>query len=154
MFVTMKDALAIRKVTGKSFAQFLDYSPLPKRIIAALSYDDPAFEGGLRYSQLSRGRLLRLRTKRDGRCIFLNDFGKCDIYKVRPNVCRIFPFWVVKLISGRLKIISHDADPECKMVKGQEDVEKLLSKKQVAEIKRIFRKIRKESCAVNFKKSR
>ena len=29
----------------------------------------------------------------DGRCVFLNDRGECNIYPVRPVQCRTYPFW-------------------------------------------------------------
>jgi hypothetical protein len=34
----------------------------------------------------------RLRTPRNGQCIFLRD-GGCSIHPVKPTQCRIFPFW-------------------------------------------------------------
>jgi len=29
----------------------------------------------------------------DGRCVFLNDRGECNVYPVRPVQCRTYPFW-------------------------------------------------------------
>jgi uncharacterized protein len=31
--------------------------------------------------------------KPDGRCIFLGDDRRCEVYDVRPRQCRTFPFW-------------------------------------------------------------
>ena len=36
-------------------------------------------------------KVLQIR-KIDGRCIFLKN-NKCEIYPIRPYVCRLFPFW-------------------------------------------------------------
>jgi hypothetical protein len=33
--------------------------------------------------------------KKDGGCFFLNENNKCDIYEVRPIVCRLEPFDIV-----------------------------------------------------------
>jgi Fe-S-cluster containining protein len=127
----------------------LDFSPLDEKIIKAIKNSDPSLEGVLRYSQLdAKKRLLRLRHKTNGDCIFLNSKGLCEVYPVRPNVCKIFPFWVVKLISGKFKIIAHDDEPQCQiicsMLKKDEDVETSLPKKQQLEIKNIFQKIKRE----------
>ncbi len=29
----------------------------------------------------------------DGRCVFLDEGGRCRIYTVRPRQCRTYPFW-------------------------------------------------------------
>lgn len=143
VFVTINDIKAIKKFTKKELAYFVDNSKLPKALVEALKHDDPSLEGALRYSQIKNGSIRRLKTKKDGRCIFLNDCGKCDIYKIRPDVCRIFPYWAVKLTSGQIKVISHDPCPKCSIIRGQKDVEKHMTKKQIVEIKRIFKNIKK-----------
>jgi Fe-S-cluster containining protein len=148
-FVGIATAKTIRKKIKKEYSHFLDYSPLPKKIVANLKNDDPLLEGSLRYSQLDKkNRILRLKTKKDGRCIFLNDWGKCDIYSLRPNVCRIFPYWAILLIDGRLKVIEHDSNPKCRIIASildkSEDVESVLSKKEIIEIRKIFIKIENE----------
>lgn len=148
-FLTFEDAQKIRKYSKKEFSYFLDFSPLPKKIVLALKSGDPSLEGVLRYSQLdSKKQLLRLKHKSNGDCIFLNSKGLCEIYSVRPNVCRIFPFWAVKLISGKIKVIPHDGEPECQivcsMLKKNEDVELSLAKNEIIEIKKTFTNIRNE----------
>jgi len=139
-FVGINNAKQIKRRTGKGFNEFLDYSPLPKKIISRLKNDDPSLEGAVRYSQLDNGRLLRLKTKKAGSCIFLSN-GKCEIYTVRPNVCRIFPFYAVKLISGKIKVIEHDSSPRCPIVKNGVK----LSGREEAKIKKIFRDISREN---------
>jgi Fe-S-cluster containining protein len=150
IFLGITDAEKIKKHTKKSYKEIIDCTPLPKKTINLLKNDDPGLEGYLRYSQLKNNRLLRLKKKADGNCIFLDEKRRCSIYSVRPNICRIFPFWAMRLISNKIKIIEHDAYPECLIVKNK-DVEKTLSKKQKEEIKSLFKKIEKED--IHYKKN-
>jgi Fe-S-cluster containining protein len=149
-FIGIKDAKIIKSKIKKNYDFFLDYSPLSKRVVSYLKNDDPSLEGSLRYSELDiKNHILRLKTKKDGTCIFLNDKNMCDIYSIRPNICRIFPFWAMKLISGKIKVIPHDVEPVCKnitlIIEKDEDVEKILSKAEKNKIKKIFRNIIKET---------
>lgn len=148
-FVGIKDAERIRKRIKKEYRSFLDYSPIQKKIVDYLKHDYPALEGRLRYSQLDKNnRILRLKTKKGGRCIFLNKQDRCDIYKIKPNICRIFPFWAIKLIDGKIKIITHDVKPKCKVIRQlaqrQKDIDNSLSVKERDELKKIFRDIKEE----------
>ena len=34
-----------------------------------------------------------IRINHQGRCVFLNERGQCDIYPVRPLQCASYPFW-------------------------------------------------------------
>ncbi len=144
VFVGIQDARNIKRRIKKDYNYFLDYSPLPKKVIKRLKHGDPALEGKIRYSQLDKNRLLRLKTKKEGRCVFLNRFGKCSVYRVRPNICRIFPFWAIKLNNGRIKVIEHDPYPKCSVIKSK-DIEEILSKKEASAIKKIFKNIEKEN---------
>lgn len=148
-FVGIKDAKIIKSHTKKPYNFFLNYSPMSKRVVNYLKNDDPVLEGSLRYSQLeNKNRILRLKTKQDGRCIFLNDKNLCDIYNIRPNICRIFPFWAMKLINGKIKVIPHDVEPGCKvinlLIEREEDIDKILSKAEKNKLKRIFKQIKQE----------
>ncbi len=148
-FVGVEDAKRIKQDTGREFGDFLDFSPLSKSVISILRHDDPALEGELRLSQLdSKNRILRLKKQMNGKCIFLTDKGKCGIYKSRPKVCRIYPFWAIRLLDDSLKVIEHDSTPSCPIVlslraKG-DDVEKQLSKSQIEDIKNTFAEIETE----------
>jgi Fe-S-cluster containining protein len=155
-FVGKEDAKAIKIKTKKEYAQFLDDSPLPAKVITLLKHDDPCLEGALRHSQLDKDkRIPRLKTKKDGRCIFLDNQGDCKIYSIRPKICRIYPFWGIMLNNGKLKIIEHDTNPRCpiiKMIKRKDDdIEKVLSKSYILNLQRIFRSIQKEDC--NYQKN-
>ena len=151
VFAGIKDAKKIRKQTKKEYCFFLDYSPISKKIVNCLKHDDPALEGRLRYSQLDKNnRILRLKTKKNSRCLFLNKHNLCDIYGIRPNICRIFPFWAVKLINGKIKIIPHDVQSKCKSItalikKQRDNIDEILSRKEKIEIKKIVRKIKDEN---------
>ena len=149
-FITPENAKRIKREIRQNYSYFLNYSPLSKKTINDLKNSDPALEGSLRYSQLDKySRILRLKTKIDGRCIFLNDIGKCDIYKIRPNICKIFPFWAMKLTNGKYKVIEHDTNPRCSITKmiteKNEDIENTLSNKEILEIKKLFKNIEKEN---------
>jgi Fe-S-cluster containining protein len=145
-FVGLKNAEQIKKRIKKDYDHFLDYSPLPKHVVNIMKDSDTCLEGSLRYSQLdSKNRLLRLKTKKtnkDKRCIFLDDSGKCEIYDIRPNICRIFPFWAIRLSNGRLKIITHDLDPSCSAVRSL-DISSIPAK-DALKIKKVMKDIEKE----------
>lgn len=147
-FVGLEDARRIKKKTGKDYDSFLDYSPLSKKIISGLKKDDMSLEGYLRFKQLdSEGRILRMKSLKNGRCIFLDEKNRCSIYDIRPNICRIYPFWAMKLTNGRTKVITHDPEPDCTITKDlllQKDIENILSKEEIFEFKKIFAKINKE----------
>ena len=154
-FVGIRTAKKIRQETGKDYSGFLEYTPLPKKIVAGLKNEEDILEGGLRYTQLDKKyRILRLKKKKDGRCIFLDEAGKCEIYQIRPNICRIYPFWVMKLQNGKLKVIKHDHDSGCGIVKNikmNSELDLLLSGKQISDMKEIFRKIHEEN--IHYKKN-
>ncbi len=37
--------------------------------------------------------LINLKINSEIRCVFLDDNNRCEIYKVRPKQCKLFPFW-------------------------------------------------------------
>ncbi|MCX6706838.1 MAG: YkgJ family cysteine cluster protein [Candidatus Woesearchaeota archaeon] len=142
-FVGLKHAKLIKQRIHKDYDQFLDYSPLPKNVVKALRNCDPCLEGALRYSQLDRKkRLIRLKAKKDRRCIFLDDSSRCEIYDIRPNICRIFPFWAIRLNNGKLKIITHDLDPSCSAVRSL-NISRI-SPKDASNIRKVMKDIEKE----------
>jgi len=138
VYITKKNAEQIKKTTKLPYIEFIDNSPLPKKIISSMKDEDPCLEGAMNYRQLDRGRLSRLK-KTDKHCIFFEN-GRCSIYRVRPNICRIYPFWAMRLVNGRLKVIEHDVESQCSIVKGKE-IDKILTAKDKKEIKKIFREI-------------
>jgi Fe-S-cluster containining protein len=143
-FVGVNDAKKIRKVIGHDYGDFLDFSKLSKRELTLLKTDDPVLECALRYSLLDDDRILRIKKKR-GRCFFLQN-GKCEIYSIRPKICRIYPYWCIKLTNGRVKVILHDPDYPCAIC----DVDNLTNG-QEKDIKKLFNDIIKE--AKHYKKN-
>ncbi|MDP2749319.1 MAG: YkgJ family cysteine cluster protein [Nanoarchaeota archaeon] len=154
-FVGIKDAKRIKQLIKKDYDYFLDYSPVSKEIVVCLKNCDPALEGALRYSQLDKhNNILRLKTKKDGRCIFLDKQNHCDIYSIRPNICRIYPFWAVELIDGKIKVIPHDIQSKCGVIKSlvkrqnneqkEKEIDEILSREEKSEIKKIFKQIKME----------
>ncbi|MFA6889369.1 MAG: YkgJ family cysteine cluster protein [Candidatus Woesearchaeota archaeon] len=137
-FVGLKNAEKIKKKINKDYSYFLDYSPLSKKLINELKTDDPVLEGALRYKQLDEGKILRLKTQKNGRCIFLQKNGKCAIYDIRPNICKIFPYWVMKLTNGKMKVIAHDPFFKCNIFKD------ILPKQEITNLKKVFKEIQRE----------
>lgn len=154
VFTTPKNAKKIATKINKNYDYFLDYSPLNKKIVNSIKNCDPVLEDWMRYSQLDKkNRILRLKIKKDGNCIFLNNRGKCEIYDIRPNICRIFPFWAIRLTNGKLKVIVHDIDSNCSAIrifaKSYENIEQLLSKSELTKIIKLFKNIEQEADSYN-----
>lgn len=156
VFVGIKDAKRIKIKTDKNFSDFLDYSPLSRKLVNAMKNEGDYLEGAIRNDLLDKQkRLLRLKIKENEHCIFLNDKRRCEIYDIRPNICRIYPFWAMRLLNGKLKVIGHDENTGCGIIKELQtksgnskeniDLENVLSKKRIEEIKSIMRNIEKEN---------
>jgi Fe-S-cluster containining protein len=148
-FLTPSDAKAISDFTGLAPRDFVQYTPLSKDVILDLETCDEVKEGSLRATQLdSKGRILRLKTRENGRCIFLQDDGKCGIYGVRPNICRIYPFWAMRLLDDKIKVIRHDVIPTCPIIRSLEkktdDVELVLTPKRIEIVTELYVRILKE----------
>ena len=137
-FVGINDAKKIRKFIGTDYDFFLDFSKLSKRILKLLKDDDPCLEGTLRFSLIKNDKILRIK-KKDGKCTFFKN-NKCKIYEVRPKICRIYPYWCIKLINGRIKVIEHDLYCSCTIC----DLDNITNDKE-KNIKKIFNDILKEA---------
>lgn len=148
-FVGLNDAKRINRMTKKGYDEFLDYSKLPKKIIDELKNSDPSLEGALRYSQLDENKILRLLQKKDKRCIFLDDEGKCEIYAIRPNICKIYPYWAMRLTDGKIKVIEHDEEVRCRLIMSKKI--KDFPKEEIIKIKKLFKEIEKED--LHYKKN-
>ncbi|MFA6073675.1 MAG: YkgJ family cysteine cluster protein [Candidatus Woesearchaeota archaeon] len=149
-FIGIKDAKKIKKEINKPYSYFLNYSTLPKKIVTSLKQDEDYQEGNLRFSQLTKqNKILKLNTKNEGRCIFLDDKNKCKIYNIRPNICKMYPFWALRLTNNKLKIIQHDTNSRCQvlkqMSKKQKDIEKTMTKNEIKNIQIIFKQIEQEN---------
>lgn len=54
-----------------------------------------------RSCETDRWRFRSLRERSGGACLFLDDRGRCGIYRVRPLACRSWPFWPELLKSSQ-----------------------------------------------------
>lgn len=70
----------------------------------------------MRYKQSINSKIPALKTKVNGDCIFLKN-KKCSIYNVRPNICRMYPYWAINLKDGKIVIIKHDHESNCNYLK-------------------------------------
>jgi Fe-S-cluster containining protein len=152
-FIGIKCAMKIKKNLSLDYMSFIEYTPVNNKIRNELKNDDPSGEGNLRYFQLDKkNRILKLKRKKDKTCIFLGKNKKCTIYDLRPNICRMYPYWAMKLLSGKIKIFEHDLDSNCNLILSRSnnqkipntDCEKKLSKEELKNIKSTFKKIQKE----------
>lgn len=138
VFVGIKDAENIKKHTKKDYNKFLEYKKLSKKFINGLKNEDISLEGYMRYKQVLDGKILALKTKENGDCIFLNKNKKCDIYKIRPNICKMYPYWAITLHDGKIVIIKHDHESNCNYLN------KALSIKEKYDLIDTFKKIKSE----------
>ncbi len=81
IFVGVVEAVKIHKKTGLKYSAFLSYTKFDEwQYIEAFSELIPS------------GKTLAFIRKPDGACIFHAETG-CQIFDIRPLICRVFPFW-------------------------------------------------------------
>ena len=117
VFVSIKEVNKIKKHTKQEYDKFVEYKKLSKRFINWIKKEDPSLEGYMRYKQIVNGKIPALKTKKNGECIFLNKEKKCSIYDTRPNICKMYPYWGIKLNDGKIVIIKHDHESNCNYLK-------------------------------------
>ncbi|MDD5625978.1 MAG: YkgJ family cysteine cluster protein [Patescibacteria group bacterium] len=130
IFIGILDAIKIKKKTGKDFSEFLDFSKLTSSAIKK------NIEKSYRKMLLDH-RLLRMKKKKNGACVFLNKLGVCSIHNFRPLICRLYPFdYYPKKGAGFFNEI-----PECPIqVKYKGTMP--LSKSEINRLKKIKRDMR------------
>jgi Fe-S-cluster containining protein len=110
-FTTLRDAERIAEFLGEdidTFTVYRDVRPNDKEVPAYQIRDT-----GYYYSLMHEdGRLLQLKSKSDGSCIFHDECGRCRIYPARPLICRTYPFWYMD--TGEIKFDSSSED--CQIV--------------------------------------
>lgn len=131
--VYIDEAKKIKKKTGLDYNNFLTFSKLSKKLADASKKDFKGSEARLRASMMVDDRILRLKIKKKGECIFLNK-KKCVIYSVRPSICRLYPYW----FKGT-KIVVHSGCEYCELL----DYE--LAKKQLNQLVKTAKKIEKQT---------
>jgi len=132
IFIGIKDAIKINKKTGKDFSEFLDFSKLTSSAIRK------NVDKSCRKMLLDR-RLLRMKKRKNGACVFLNKLGVCSIHNFRSLICRLYPFdYYPKKGAGFF-----DKSPECPIhikYKGKMP----LSKSEIIKLKKIIEEMRIE----------
>lgn len=126
--VSIDEAKSIRRKTGLSYDCFLTFRKLPGGIVRKSRADFVGSEAQFRASMMFNDRILRLRTGRNGECVFLKN-GKCSIYSVRPGICRMYPFWF-RNKKGRLVITVHSGCSYCGLI------DKGLSRKDISQLRK------------------
>jgi Fe-S-cluster containining protein len=110
-FVTLNDARRIAEFLGKEINTFTVYGDLRDEDREEYIYitADPNY-----YYELTRkdGKLLQLKDKSDGSCIFQEENGRCHIYPARLLICRTYPFWY----SRENNIIFDGCSSDCSIV--------------------------------------
>lgn len=139
-FLTLKDAERIAGYLGIPVNAFALYGGLKDEDREEYIYinRDQRY-----YYDLTRrdDRLLQLKYKSNGSCMFQNHHGRCDIYPVRPLICRTYPFW----LSEEGDIIFDGCSSDCPIVCAAtgndepEDIAKLVDPNGVARARVIER---------------
>lgn len=92
IFCTIADVERIKEGTGLEYNEFCSFDTIPKK---ELDYYKPMSDFHM-YHFLSDGKLLQLKKKENGDCIFLKEDGSCGNHKYRPTICAFFPLWFVE----------------------------------------------------------
>jgi Fe-S-cluster containining protein len=92
-FLTLQDARRIAEYLGEDINSFAVYGGLKdedrEEYIYINKHQSYYYDLTLRDD-----RLLQLKHKSDGSCMFQEPGGRCAIYQARPLICRTYPFWL------------------------------------------------------------
>jgi len=108
-FATIQDIKRIAEYTRKKPEDFAKYDDIcsdkeeQEDLMKARSHSY--------FEYTEDGKILQLKSKKNGECIFLKDM-RCTIYSVRPLICRIFPVGFRKR-DGMVKILVEEEDRHC-----------------------------------------
>lgn len=136
--VYIDEARKIKNKTGLNYNEFLTFKKLPEKLADESKADFKGTEARLRASIMINNRILRLKTKKNNECVFLNKKKQCIIYRIRPTICRMYPFWF-KNEKGKIKIVIHSGCEYCGLIDNK------LTKKQLNQLKRTAKKIEKQT---------
>lgn len=112
-FVTLGDIKRISKftkLTPDKFAKYDDICSDPEEQKELMKEHDHSY-----FEYTDKGRVPQLKSNKKGECIFFKD-KKCEIYSVRPLICRIFPIGFRKEKDGT-RIFIEEEDKYCKITK-------------------------------------
>jgi len=97
--VTGFDIARLKQAVGKGFGSFLTNRCAEEVVF---SMEQPFFLFGLDGNL--EERLLCLKKKKDGSCVFQNRDGRCGIHEKAPVVCRAYPFVLSEIGGGQEQI--------------------------------------------------
>lgn len=109
-FATLHDLKRIAEFTEKKPEEFAKYDDICGDLNAQEELMKKKDHSYFEYT--NNGKILQLKSKENKECIFLKD-NKCEIYPVRPLICKIFPIGFRKN-NGELKIFIEPEDKYCK----------------------------------------
>jgi Fe-S-cluster containining protein len=92
-FLTLKDAVRIAEYRGEDINKFARYTELKDEDREEYIYIHKHRSYYYDVTQMD-DRLLQLKDKSDGSCMFQEENGRCAIYPARPLICRTYPFWL------------------------------------------------------------
>ncbi len=87
VFVTIKDLQHIKKFAKLEYLEFSNFSIVQEDELLLYSKK----QNNYFYDYIVNGKVLQIK-KQNGLCIFLNN-NRCSIYKCRPLICKLYPFW-------------------------------------------------------------
>jgi len=144
--VGIKSAIKIKDKTGLEYSDFLVFSKLPDSMIEECRNDVDGSEGKLRSEMFVDGKILRLKTKHDHTCVFLDGNHKCSIHKFRPLICRVYPFWYSKSDKEVFDIVKHEdssGSSVCLFLKFHPNIDQI-QKNVISEVKSVAKMIEEE----------
>jgi Fe-S-cluster containining protein len=130
-FVTLGDAQRISKFLGRRPSKFIKFAGLSRHDMKTDLFAEK--HHSYYYDLVTGGKILQLRTKRDGSCMFFRK-GSCRVYPARPLACRVFPFW----FSKHGKVIVDNNGLDCPIICGKSPLNRNATN---AEIRKGIRKI-------------
>lgn len=136
IFLGVNEAKKIKNKTKIPYSEFLTFGKLDKKLASESRKDLTGTEARLRADLMIDGRILRLKVDKKGKCVFLKD-GKCRIYKERPLICQMYPFWFNK----NLELVHHPSLIHCDLI----DKDFLMTDKEFTQLKKTAGKIIKEA---------
>ena len=111
-FLTLRDALRIKKATGKDLEEFCTFGPIssdPQEQTWLMEDKEHTY-----FDFTDSGKVLQLKCNEKFECIFLGDKKQCIIYQSRPMICQVFPIWYYQDPDRKIElVIDPDASDEC-----------------------------------------
>ena len=143
VMVNIDEAMRLKQITGLDYDDFLTFSKLPKKLVTDSKNDIISTEARFRSDMMIDGKILRLKTKNNDECIFLEN-GKCSVYDIRPTICQLYPYWFEE-VKGKVELIIHQGCEYCKLIDEDHEHTKLTVKQKNDLIKTAKRVIKQKN---------